>query len=63
MYVGSAEDEKYDQELDDILVGPVPIGKNQFIFQVCLLIYGVYATSMVDLSALAIWGGRVRLGR
>jgi len=32
-YVGSAEDEKYDQELDSVLVGPVQIGKNQFIFE------------------------------
>lgn len=33
MYVGSAEDEKYDQELDSVLVGPVVVGKNKFVFQ------------------------------
>jgi len=33
VYVGSAEDEKYDQELDSVLVGPVVVGKNKFIFQ------------------------------
>lgn len=27
IYVGSAEDEKYDQELDNCLVGPVPVGE------------------------------------
>ncbi len=34
VYVGSAEDEKYDQELDSVLVGPVSIGRNKFVFQV-----------------------------
>lgn len=33
-YVGSAESEKYDQELDSVLVGPVPVGCNKFVFQV-----------------------------
>lgn len=33
MYVGNAEDEKYDQELDSVLVGPVVVGKNKFVFQ------------------------------
>jgi len=33
VYVGSAEDEKYDQELDSVLVGPVVVGKNKFVFQ------------------------------
>lgn len=27
VYVGSAGDEKYDQELDNCMVGPVPVGK------------------------------------
>lgn len=35
IYVGSAEDEKYDQILDTILVGPIPVGINKFVFQVC----------------------------
>jgi len=33
IYVGSAADEKFDQELDSVLVGPVTIGRNQFVFQ------------------------------
>lgn len=33
-YVGSAESEKYDQELDSVLVGPVVRGQYRFIFQV-----------------------------
>eukprot|EP00941_MAST-03F_sp_MAST-3F-sp1_P002842 g2842.t1 len=33
LYVGSPESEKYDQELDSVLVGPVPIGVNKFVFQ------------------------------
>ncbi|KAL3675114.1 hypothetical protein R1sor_025062 [Riccia sorocarpa] len=32
-YVGSAEDEKYDQVLDSVLVGPISVGKYRFIFQ------------------------------
>lgn len=27
VYVGSAGDEKYDQELDNCMVGPVPVGR------------------------------------
>ncbi|XP_061625510.1 histone chaperone asf1b-B [Phyllopteryx taeniolatus] len=33
IYVGSAESEEYDQVLDSVLVGPVPAGKNMFVFQ------------------------------
>jgi histone chaperone ASF1 len=33
-YVGSAEDEKYDQVLDSVLVGPVVAGSYRFVFQV-----------------------------
>jgi histone chaperone ASF1 len=32
VYVGSAEDQSKDQELDAVLVGPVAIGKNKFTF-------------------------------
>ena len=32
IYVGSAEDEGRDQELDSVLVGPVSIGRNKFVF-------------------------------
>lgn len=33
IYVGSAESEAYDQVLDSILVGPVPVGVSKFVFQ------------------------------
>ncbi|KAF2803873.1 histone deposition protein Asf1 [Mytilinidion resinicola] len=32
-YVGSATSSEYDQELDSLLVGPIPIGINKFIFE------------------------------
>lgn len=35
VYVGSAENESYDQELDTCMVGPVPMGVNSFEFEVC----------------------------
>ncbi len=31
-YVGSAENDKYDQLLDSVLVGPVQVGTNAFVF-------------------------------
>jgi histone chaperone ASF1 len=34
IYVGSSENEDYDQVLDSILVGPVNAGASKFIFQV-----------------------------
>jgi len=33
VYVGSAENSTHDQILDEILVGPVPVGVNKFILQ------------------------------
>lgn len=33
IYVGSAESSSHDQVLDELLVGPVPIGINKFILQ------------------------------
>jgi len=33
IYVGSAEDEKYDQVLESVMVGPVNIGNYRFVFQ------------------------------
>jgi len=33
IYVGSAEDVKYDQVLESIVVGPVPVGRAKFLFQ------------------------------
>ena len=32
-YVGSAESTAYDQILDTVVVGPVPVGKHKFVFQ------------------------------
>ncbi|PCD45824.1 hypothetical protein AU210_001253 [Fusarium oxysporum f. sp. radicis-cucumerinum] len=32
-YVGSATSDQYDQELDSLLVGPIPVGVNKFIFE------------------------------
>ncbi|EGC39160.1 hypothetical protein DICPUDRAFT_27423 [Dictyostelium purpureum] len=34
LYVGSADTEKNDQILDSILLGPVSVGQNQFVFEV-----------------------------
>lgn len=33
IYVGSAENESFDQELDTCMVGPVPLGVNSFEFE------------------------------
>lgn len=33
IYVGSPEDEKYDQILESIVVGPVSLGRSKFIFE------------------------------
>jgi len=32
-YVGSADSEMYDQVLDSVLVGPIPLGQNRFVFE------------------------------
>ncbi|GJC91645.1 histone chaperone [Colletotrichum higginsianum] len=32
-YVGSATSDQYDQELDSLFVGPVPVGVNKFVFE------------------------------
>jgi histone chaperone ASF1 len=34
IYVGSAESSEHDQELDNVLVGPVPEGTNRFVLNV-----------------------------
>ena len=36
IYVGSANDESQDQVLEEVLVGPIPLGTNKFVFQVGL---------------------------
>jgi hypothetical protein len=33
VYVGSAEDTTQDQTLDEVMVGPVPVGVNKFVLQ------------------------------
>merc|ERR1712093_706228 len=33
IYVGSAENVQYDQELESVMVGPVPVGVNKFVLQ------------------------------
>ena len=35
IYVGSAESDAHDQVLDSVLVGPVPMGRHTFVFEVC----------------------------
>lgn len=37
IYVGSAEDETYDQLLESVLVGPVKIGNYRFVLQAILI--------------------------
>ena len=34
IYVGSAESEEFDQELESVLVGPIPVGCNRFRIEV-----------------------------
>ena len=36
-YVGSAEDETYDQLLESVLVGPVNVGNYRFVLQASFL--------------------------
>ena len=38
IYVGSASTEEYDQVLDSVLVGPIPMGSHKFVFQVCVCV-------------------------
>eukprot|EP01138_Halocafeteria_seosinensis_P015653 gb/GECG01015974.1/.p1 GENE.gb/GECG01015974.1/~~gb/GECG01015974.1/.p1 ORF type:complete len:159 (+),score=17.23 gb/GECG01015974.1/:1-477(+) len=33
VYVGSAENDQHDQELENVFVGPVPVGTNKFVLQ------------------------------
>lgn len=48
IYVGSADSNAHDQVLESIMVGPIPVGVNKFVFQVqhhvntysCLLFRG-----------------------
>jgi hypothetical protein len=40
VYVSSAEDAEQDQVLEEVMVGPVPVGINKFVLQVrfCVLV-------------------------
>jgi histone chaperone ASF1 len=33
LYVGSAEDSRHDQTLEEVMVGPIPVGVNKFVLQ------------------------------
>lgn len=45
IYVGSAESESFDQELDTCMVGPVPVGVNSFEFEVSNFLVDSYRTN------------------
>ena len=47
--MGSSENDAYDQELESILVGPVPVGSNEFVFQVSSR---TSADTLIDLSPI-----------
>lgn len=34
IYIGSAEDEAFDQNLDSILIGPLQVGQMKFVLEV-----------------------------
>ncbi len=34
VYIGSAESTAHDQELESVLVGPIPLGVNKFVMEV-----------------------------
>ena len=34
IYIGSAEDEAYDQTLDSVLIGPLQVGSMKFVLEV-----------------------------
>jgi histone chaperone ASF1 len=47
IYVGSAEDETYDQLLESVLVGPVNVGNYRFVFQVTYALLPLPSTNKV----------------
>ena len=53
IYVGSAEDEKCDQELESVLVGPVNCGTFRFVFQVKITV-GVHMTHVTNTVLLRV---------
>ncbi len=36
IYIGSAEDDSYDQVLDSVLIGPLQVGSMKFVLEVNL---------------------------
>jgi len=59
IYVGSAEDENYDQQLESVLVGPVNVGTYRFVLQVFFVVL-LYSTSKhspntIDPELLVLW--------
>ncbi|SCV73068.1 BQ2448_6993 [Microbotryum intermedium] len=51
IYVGSAESESFDQELDTCMVGPVPVGVNSFEFERIVLDYVQVCAGAIDAYA------------
>lgn len=57
--MGSAESDAHDQVLDSVLVGPVPIGRHTFVFQVRVrvqltIIRSVKITQSLTISELEV---------
>lgn len=53
VYVGSATNSAYDQELDSVLVGPVPLGTSRFVLEVRHQV-SVIATAALPLTLLPV---------
>lgn len=62
-YVGSAESESFDQELDTCMVGPVPVGINSFEFEVSLpFLHSLASFNYIPQSTMTIGRNRVYSG-
>ena len=58
IYVGSAEDTRYDQVLEEVDVGPIPIGVNKFV-----LTAGGKRNTLESSRCWGMWaGGEERVG-
>lgn len=53
IYVGSAEDTRYDQVLEEVDVGPIPIGVNKFVLTAGTYM-GKYANELEDDGVLRV---------
>ena len=63
IYVGSAEDETYDQLLESVLVGPVNVGNYRFVLQAsiypCYLLgFGVSIGHRINILIPVLVSGR-----